>query len=226
MPLHKTPLIDSGPDRLRMMTSTWAQPTPAEAPDLAPLTDDRGVPRRSVRSQRMRTVINRRHPARTSAERHDEIQPVIDVPHHDEVSLAGGDKVDVPWSTTTTQPRSAECAASDKPWTGSQALVHTHFDPAMHPASQSAAQDALLLDDGHHRGPLRWNGDRGWAPRRRLRAAREHAGMTQYQLAVATNLTVTSIANLERGRVRHPRMVTMQRIAKALNVDMRWLCDE
>src|SRR5262245_29194264 len=90
VPLHKTPLIDSGPDRLRMMSGTWAQPT-AEAPDLAPLTDDRGVPRRSVRSKSMRTIVARRA-AVPRQFRHDALPPVIDVPQHDEVSLAGGNK--------------------------------------------------------------------------------------------------------------------------------------
>ena len=61
-----------------------------------------------------------------------------------------------------------------------------------------------------------------------LRRYRERRALTQEELAARAEpaLSVHTIGNLERGRTRYPRMVTMQKIATVLAVDFKWLCDE
>lgn len=71
-----------------------------------------------------------------------------------------------------------------------------------------------------------WGNRMMMVARRRMKHARTARGMTQYQLAMATGLTVTAITNLESGRTRYPRLVTMERIAWALGVELKWLQDD
>src|SRR5262245_55600060 len=57
------------------------------------------------------------------------------------------------------------------------------------------------------------------------------AGITQEELAERTELSVRSVRNLERGRVRRPRSETVQRIVRALRIteyeaERLWLDDE
>lgn len=56
--------------------------------------------------------------------------------------------------------------------------------------------------------------------RDRLKRARLAAGMTQYELARASGLTITTIANLEGGRTQHPRYETMDAIARVLGCEL------
>ena len=56
----------------------------------------------------------------------------------------------------------------------------------------------------------------------RIYLAREHAGMTQQQLADAVGKTRGAVAQWESGEVR-PRHKTLLEIAKATNKDIRWL---
>jgi transcriptional regulator with XRE-family HTH domain len=52
---------------------------------------------------------------------------------------------------------------------------------------------------------------------KRLRAA---AGMTQQELAVAAGLSVSIVAQLERGVIRDPRMETLRALASALRTTL------
>ena len=59
---------------------------------------------------------------------------------------------------------------------------------------------------------------------RRLKSLRTGRGLTQEQLADATELSIESISNMERG-IFGPRFDNLQKIASALNVDVMDLCD-
>ena len=54
----------------------------------------------------------------------------------------------------------------------------------------------------------------------KIRSARAARGMTQHQLAVATGMTVTAISGLENGRRPTPRLDTIQRLSKALDINL------
>ncbi len=49
-----------------------------------------------------------------------------------------------------------------------------------------------------------------------IAATRKHEGITQQQLAEATDLSVVAIAYIENGK-RWPRLATLDKIAKVLN---------
>ena len=59
---------------------------------------------------------------------------------------------------------------------------------------------------------------------RRLKSLRTGKGLTQEQLADATELSIESISNMERG-IFGPRFDNLQKIASALNVDVMDLFD-
>jgi putative transcriptional regulator len=59
---------------------------------------------------------------------------------------------------------------------------------------------------------------------RRLKSLRTGRGLTQEQLADATELSIESISNMERG-IFGPRFDNLQKIASALNVDVMDLFD-
>jgi transcriptional regulator with XRE-family HTH domain len=50
-----------------------------------------------------------------------------------------------------------------------------------------------------------------------LRAAREHAGLTQEALGHISDFHPTEVNRIERGR-RNPGLITILRLAKALNI--------
>lgn len=55
---------------------------------------------------------------------------------------------------------------------------------------------------------------------RKLQRARKKSGITQEKLADATRLSTTFIGLIETGR-RRPSMKTLQKIASALNINMK-----
>ena len=54
----------------------------------------------------------------------------------------------------------------------------------------------------------------------KIRLARKMKDMTQQQLSMLTGMTVTAISGLENGRRPTPRIDTIQRLSKALEVDL------
>lgn len=60
---------------------------------------------------------------------------------------------------------------------------------------------------------------------RRLREAREQAGLTQPELAMRAGVSVTSVRNLETGRYDHPHSATVERVAQALGLAIDSLDD-
>jgi DNA-binding XRE family transcriptional regulator len=59
----------------------------------------------------------------------------------------------------------------------------------------------------------------------RLRELRQKAGLTQQQLADATELTLGAITNYEQGRRTEPSLQIAQRLAEALGKDCRAFAD-
>ena len=58
----------------------------------------------------------------------------------------------------------------------------------------------------------------------RLKSLRTGRGLTQEQLADATELSIESISNMERG-IFGPRFDNLEKIASALNIEVRQLFD-
>jgi len=56
----------------------------------------------------------------------------------------------------------------------------------------------------------------------RVRYAREHAGLTQLELAVKAGLTPATVCRLERAK-QTPHLKTVCQLAEALGVDTGWL---
>jgi transcriptional regulator with XRE-family HTH domain len=54
----------------------------------------------------------------------------------------------------------------------------------------------------------------------RLKALRTAAGLTQMQLATAAGLTLSSVTQMEAGKVANPRLDTLQALAKALGCSL------
>ena len=54
----------------------------------------------------------------------------------------------------------------------------------------------------------------------KIRLARKMKDMTQQELSMRTGMTVTAISGLENGRRPTPRIDTIQRLSKALEVDL------
>lgn len=63
-----------------------------------------------------------------------------------------------------------------------------------------------------------------WTFQDRLRKAREHAGMTQSELAEATGVSLNSLNRYEKGQ-RSPGEDIVSAIAKATGVPPTWLID-
>jgi transcriptional regulator with XRE-family HTH domain len=59
----------------------------------------------------------------------------------------------------------------------------------------------------------------------RIRAIREHKGLTQKALALKARMSITYLCNVELGKV-DPSLSTLRRLAKALNVKVADLVDE
>jgi len=59
---------------------------------------------------------------------------------------------------------------------------------------------------------------------KKLQVLRKASGLTQEQVAQKTNLTIESISNIERG-VHGPTFDNLEKIAKALNVEVKVLFD-
>lgn len=60
----------------------------------------------------------------------------------------------------------------------------------------------------------------------RVRAAREHASLTQTQLSLAVGYTAANaISKLENGATSAIDIVRLARIARACNVDLVWIID-
>jgi transcriptional regulator with XRE-family HTH domain len=57
-----------------------------------------------------------------------------------------------------------------------------------------------------------------------VRKQREHRGFTQERVGEKANLDPTYISGIERG-VRNPSLLSICRLAKALNVSVAELCD-
>lgn len=60
-----------------------------------------------------------------------------------------------------------------------------------------------------------------WTFQDRLRKAREHAGMTQSELAEATGVSLNSLNRYEKGQ-RSPANDVVSAIAQATNVPLEW----
>jgi transcriptional regulator with XRE-family HTH domain len=60
----------------------------------------------------------------------------------------------------------------------------------------------------------------------RLRAARKAAGLSQGQLAAATGLSVSLIAQMEQGHTADPKMSTLLLLGKALGVTVSELAGD
>lgn len=60
-----------------------------------------------------------------------------------------------------------------------------------------------------------------WTFQDRLRKAREHAGMTQSELAEATGVSLNSLNRYEKGQ-RSPASDVVRAIAQATNVPLEW----
>lgn len=60
---------------------------------------------------------------------------------------------------------------------------------------------------------------------KRLRKARDTAGMTQFDLAIAAGVLVRPISDAERGVDIGMNLETAGALADALGVDIRWLCN-
>lgn len=60
----------------------------------------------------------------------------------------------------------------------------------------------------------------------RLRRERRLAGMTQEELAQEAGVSVDAILRIERSYVEEPRVTTIRKIARALNLEVRDLIDE
>ena len=58
----------------------------------------------------------------------------------------------------------------------------------------------------------------------RLKSLRTGRGLTQEQLADATELSIESISNMERG-IFGPRFDNLEKIVSALNIEVRQLFD-
>jgi transcriptional regulator with XRE-family HTH domain len=54
-----------------------------------------------------------------------------------------------------------------------------------------------------------------------LRLARERAGLTQQQLAVAAGLSVSIVSQIEQGKTPDPRVSTVTSLARALGVGIQ-----
>lgn len=80
------------------------------------------------------------------------------------------------------------------------------------PASSKSIEDRYVTPDYDSPMDLR----------ERIFKARDDAGLTQEQLAVATGKTRGAVSQWESGEVR-PRHSTLQAIAKATGKDLRWL---
>ncbi|WP_407922324.1 helix-turn-helix domain-containing protein [Agromyces humi] len=61
-----------------------------------------------------------------------------------------------------------------------------------------------------------------WTLADRLRRAREHAGLEQRELAAKAGISRATISNAERG-ANTPQTATIQRWAKACEVDLAWV---
>ncbi len=57
----------------------------------------------------------------------------------------------------------------------------------------------------------------------RIKAIREHKGLSASDLARVTGLNQSEISQIESGRKRSPRLDTIQRIARALDVSIDYL---
>ena len=55
---------------------------------------------------------------------------------------------------------------------------------------------------------------------KRLQQARQSAGLTQQQLAQATDLSYSTLAKIERGAIKTPSVFTIQRIAQVTKVSL------
>jgi transcriptional regulator with XRE-family HTH domain len=59
----------------------------------------------------------------------------------------------------------------------------------------------------------------------KIRAIREHKGLTQKALALKARMSITYLCNVELGKV-DPSLSTLRRLAKALSVKVADLVDE
>ena len=59
----------------------------------------------------------------------------------------------------------------------------------------------------------------------KIRAIREHKGLTQKALALKARMSITYLCNVELGKV-DPSLSTLRRVAKALQVKVADLLDE
>ena len=59
---------------------------------------------------------------------------------------------------------------------------------------------------------------------KKLQVLRKSAGLTQEQVAQATNLTIESISNIERG-IHGPTFENLEKIAAVINVEVKELFD-
>jgi transcriptional regulator with XRE-family HTH domain len=55
---------------------------------------------------------------------------------------------------------------------------------------------------------------------KRVRELRAAAGLTQQQLAVAAGMTLSNVAQIERGKITDPRLSTLRALAAALGVPL------
>jgi len=60
----------------------------------------------------------------------------------------------------------------------------------------------------------------------RILAARVAAGMTQMELAVKAKIALSTLGQLEQGRMENPRLATLRALAKALGVDLNALAGD
>ena len=54
----------------------------------------------------------------------------------------------------------------------------------------------------------------------RLKDARAASGMSQQELAVASGVALSTVSQLEQGRMGNPRLDTMRALAKALGIGL------
>jgi len=60
----------------------------------------------------------------------------------------------------------------------------------------------------------------------RVKAAREAAGLTQMQVASAAGIALSTLAQLEQGKMENPRLSTLRNLASALKVKLVDLMDD
>jgi transcriptional regulator with XRE-family HTH domain len=66
--------------------------------------------------------------------------------------------------------------------------------------------------------------DRASTLGRRLRSARESAGLSREQLIRSTQLSVETLRKIETGAAKTPELYSVVAIAKALGLDLNELC--